>query len=64
MGWLVTRKGGKVSWDERFSDFRILDLELAKEEMRKQGKFQPRSRSTTQSGSSDTKVASEFAEDK
>jgi import inner membrane translocase subunit TIM54 len=36
-GWLVTRVGSKVTWDPRFETFKVLDLDLAKEAIRKHG---------------------------
>lgn len=36
-GWLMTRKGSKVTWDPRFETFKVLDLELAKANREKYG---------------------------
>jgi import inner membrane translocase subunit TIM54 len=36
-GWLMTRKGSKVTWDSRFETFKVLDLELAKANREKYG---------------------------
>lgn len=40
-GWLMTRVGSPVPWDSRFESLKVLDLELAKENMRKAATAKP-----------------------